>query len=308
MIWAVRRHPSIRNYAARCRLISSWALHHKTNNTKIRVNMRNVKLHPYLLLGSSIRYLLDVREGMLINGPRTKRDELSLLAHLKRVESHLSYMGLNVTAQAFKGELGEHIKTFEKLSEGTIISKKQAQDVLERMKVVADVLRYEATNLQAYIIAEKRLPVNKLLTDISGLFGDGVFWVLPELCKYDFTQAGKCIAFEVPTAAAFHILRGTEGVLRSYFTALIPNDSVSSTPLLWGGIITDLRKMTSNPPTKELLDNLDNIRVSFRNPTQHPEKTYDLDEVQDLFNLCVDVVNRMAKDLFRRGIWQEIPF
>lgn len=63
--------------------------------------------------------------------------------------------------------------------------------------------------------------------------------------------------------------------------------------------------MTSDNPQKELLDNLDNIRVSFRNPTQHPEKRYDIDEAQDLFNLCIEVVNRMAKDLLKRKIWSE---
>jgi hypothetical protein len=174
------------------------------------------------------------------------------------------------------------------------------------MKTIADVIRYEASNLQAYIIAEKRLPTEKLLSNVSGLFGDGVFWALPELCRYDFTQAGKCIAFEVSTAAAFHILRGTEGLLRSYHSALL--NTTPSSPLLWGGMVADLRKTPNQPPAKELLDNLDNIRVSFRNPTQHPEKTYDLDEVQDLFNLCVDVANRIAKDLFRRKIWTETLF
>ena len=46
-----------------------------------------------------------------------------------------------------------------------------------------------------------------------------------------------------------------------------------------------------------LLNNLDNIRQSFRNPTQHPEKIYDIQEVQDLWSLCVDVVNRMSSDI-----------
>jgi len=38
---------------------------------------------------------------------------------------------------------------------------------------------------------------------------------------------------------------------------------------------------------------LDNIRRSFRNPTQHPDKIYDIQEVQDLFGLCIDAINRM---------------
>ena len=268
--------------------------------------MHAVKLNPYILLGTSIRYVLDVREGLPIR-QKTRRDELSLLNHMKQVEAQLIRMGLNVTSQAFQGELGDYLKRLERVPEDATLSRPQADEIVERVKLVADVLKYEATNLQAYIIPDKRLPVVKLLSDVSGLFGECVFTALPDLAQYDFAQAGKCIAFDLPTSAAFHILRGTEGVLRSYHSALMVSAPPPAT-LLWGPMVADLKKLTGDTPPKELLDNLDNIRVSFRNPTQHPEKRYDIDEAQDLFNLCVDVINRMAKDLFRRRIWDENPF
>ena len=64
---------------------------------------------------------------------------------------------------------------------------------------------------------------------------------------------------------------------------------------MWGPMLTDLRKRKKASKYATLLSNLDNIRKSFRNPTQHPEKTYDMDEVQDLWGLCTEVINRMAK-------------
>jgi hypothetical protein len=51
----------------------------------------------------------------------------------------------------------------------------------------------------------------------------------------------------------------------------------------------------------EVNNHLDNIRVSFRNPTQHPEAIYDIHEVQDLWSICVDVINRMVKILKDHG-------
>jgi len=45
---------------------------------------------------------------------------------------------------------------------------------------------------------------------------------------------------------------------------------------------------------KTLFDNLDNIRFNFRNPTQHPETIYDIELSQDLFSICIDVINRMV--------------
>jgi hypothetical protein len=62
-----------------------------------------------------------------------------------------------------------------------------------------------------------------------------------------------------------------------------------------GTIVEHLKKRKTSAPPAGLLNNLDNIRVHFRNPTAHPEKVYDIDEVQDLFGLCVEVVNRMVR-------------
>lgn len=264
--------------------------------------MRPVKLYPYIILGSSLRYLLDVREGLPIKQVPSS-EEIPLMKHLKRVKSLLADMGLGVSHRAFQDKLGEVLKSLQNSPQHSTLSEKQAESIREGMQTVATIWKYEVVNLEAYIITEKRLPVNRLLADVSKLFAESVYYVLPDIAQYDFAQAGKCIAFELPTAAAFHILRGTEDVLRSYYSALT---TPSRQHLPWGPMVRELSQISDDPPPKELLKNLDNIRVSFRNPTQHPEKRYDLDKVQDLFNLCVDVVNRIAKDLFRRNIWSKI--
>ena len=267
-------------------------------------NMRLIRLSPYILLGSSVRYLLDVRPGMPVH--EASQNELSLLAHLERVEIALEKADLRVARRAFATELAAISKALKKLPTNAKLSEKQTSEIYIGIKAVSDVLRYEGANLQAFVLSDKRLQVDKLLSDVSDLFGECVYLALPDIAQYDFAQAGKCIAFELPTAAAFHVLRGTESVLRAYHAALVA--SATTAPQMWGPTTADLRRLTADALAKELLDNLDNIRVSFRNPTQHPDKRYDIDEAQDVFNLCVEVVNRMSKDLFRRGVWQEVPF
>jgi len=56
-------------------------------------------------------------------------------------------------------------------------------------------------------------------------------------------------------------------------------------------------KTRGRRPDPLILDHLDHIRRSFRNPTQHPDKIYDIQEAQDLFGLCVDAVNRMSRSV-----------
>lgn len=89
---------------------------------------------------------------------------------------------------------------------------------------------------------------------------------IPKVAQYDFEEAGKCLAFERSTAAAFHILRGTEGVLRSYYCSLVRRKESRVNPLLWGPMVDSLKKLQKQPPIV-LLNNLDNLRFSFRNPT-----------------------------------------
>jgi hypothetical protein len=50
-----------------------------------------------------------------------------------------------------------------------------------------------------------------------------------------------------------------------------------------------------------MLDHLDHIHVNFRNPTQHREARYDLEEAQDLLSLSIDALNRMAKSCASAG-------
>lgn len=62
-------------------------------------------------------------------------------------------------------------------------------------------------------------------------------------------------------------------------------------------MITSLRAKRRRPlPNKILLNHLDHIRDSFRNPTDHPEKMYDIDEAQDLFGIVAEVLNRMTTE------------
>lgn len=147
----------------------------------------------------------------------------------------------------------------------------------------------EAGGNMAFIVTDKRIDVDKLLNNIPLLMAPEVFESLPEIAKYDFKEAGRCIAFETPTAGAFHLLRATEAVLREFYCINVRRGRVDP---LWFNMVEDMRKKRRKIP-RTLLDNLDNIRWNFRNPTQHPEKMYDIQEVQDLFGLCVDVINRM---------------
>lgn len=196
---------------------------------------------------------------------------------------------LPVTKRAAR-DLQQYGHKLEESNPSYVLTEDEAEKLAEIAKDLQKTLYAEAEGNLAFIVTDKRIDINKLLFDIPALMSPGTFNSLPYIACYDFIEAGLCIAFDRSTAAAFHLLRGTEAVLRDFYLSIVKRNRVK---LLWGPMVDQLKRR-KNPPPMPLLDNLDNIRRSFRNPTQHPEKIYDIEEVQDLFSLCIDVVNRMA--------------
>lgn len=111
---------------------------------------------------------------------------------------------------------------------------------------------------------------------------------VPDQARHDFDQAGKCMAFDVPTAAAFHLLRGTEAVIREYYDLVVPGNKKASPKMRsWGVYIRLLKAHGGDPNVVSLLQHLKDV---YRNPVLHPEENYDDRRVQVLFGVCVSAV------------------
>ena len=247
--------------------------------------MKPKSIFRYIWLGTCLRFLQDSRVDAPVHG------EGRVLENIDAFIKNLKENELNVTLRAcdtlFK--IQENLKA--KPKEATL-SSTEAEELSRQMTNIRLTFEAETQGFFAYVVMDKRIDVKKLLGAIDQLFKPNIFEFLPVIARYDFKEAGLCIAFERPTAAAFHILRGTEDVLRTYYKKYFRPAKIG---LTWGQIIVELRNKTKGKkPDPVLVNNLDNIRNSFRNPTQHPEKIYDIQEVQDLFSLCIDAINRMG--------------
>lgn len=253
--------------------------------------MQSKQITEYIYFGTALRYLQDATAEWVVHGNGR------ILENIDDFLGGLQEFELPVTQRAVS-ELQELRDRLTKSDSSHVLTDDEASTLSDTMNDVRKTLWAEATGKVAFIATDKRIDVNKLLSNVRALMAPDVFDSLPDVAQYDFLEAGKCIAFEVPTAAAFHLLRGTEAVLRYLYCSVVQRGRID--PLLWGGMVEHLRRRRTSPPAP-LLDNLDNIRRSFRNPTQHPDKIYDIQEVQDLFGLCTDVVNRMVRLFAKLG-------
>lgn len=258
--------------------------------------MQAKEIYHYINFGTVLRYLQDVERGWPYNG-----DEY-VKGNIERFFKHLNEFNLHVTLRASADLMifYEELNKKDAKHELTMHEASRLRNIVDAIRLTLDA---EAIGRLAFIVTDKRIDAGKLYYAVESLLSPGVFASLPDVARYDFEECGKCIAFERPTAAAFHMLRGTEAVLRMFYLALVKRNRIST--LMWGAVVDALRKKR-NPPPSELLSNLDNIRRSFRNPTQHPDKIYDIQEVQDLFGLCVDVINRMVRHLKEKNLLKDV--
>jgi len=250
--------------------------------------MQKMPVVVYWFLGTETMFLIQVRTGYGIHG------EGHALAMLRNLFRKLDELGLVVTQRAAR-DLADFRKELEQAPEGETLSREQTKKLGDLMVALEQTLYAELLGYSAFVVTPKVLDVNKLMDDVPGLFGAGVFNDLPDIARHDFSEAGKCIAFERPTAAAFHLLRGTESVLRNYYDRMVSGHPIGIQN--WATIVTNLRKQSPVTKYAALYNELDNIREHYRNPTQHPEKIYDISEAQDLWPLCVAAVNRMTRVL-----------
>jgi hypothetical protein len=246
--------------------------------------MKPLSIYGYIGLGYNLQLLQQMaQEKAPVHG------DAGVLQVIKNLLSGFDEYNLRVTQKASQ-KLEEIQTKLKNTNKNYVLSSNDVLKINESIDQIDPVLRAESQITTAFILTDKRMDLNKLMNNVPALFSQGTFNKLTDIAQYDFKEAGKCIALERPTAAAFHILRGTESVLRQFYTNSVILNPIKE--LMWGGM-TDSLKHQPTPPPKELLEHLDHIRVAFRNPTQHPQLTYTLDEAQDLFSLCEDVVNRM---------------
>lgn len=197
-----------------------------------------------------------IHVGLLIRFLRqttSNRNVDFAVRNITTLEREVVGAGLTVSASgmakliAIKAELAE--------SDPTELLGTRAQDIVEKISILEEIIYAESRTKSIYIMPERRYNTTWLLEEPVKLFRDGVFQKLPDLAQFDIGSAGRCVLFGEGTAAAFHLLRATEDVLRAYYSLHIRRNRLRNP--MWGPMVTALRsKSTRNKPPANVLDTL----------------------------------------------------
>lgn len=170
-----------------------------------------------------------------------------------------------------------------------------AWNITNGLRELETVLSAELQSMATYFISQT-LAYNtaELISSAENMLPESVRKVIEEAAIADVRQAGRCIAFDLPTGAGFHIMRATESVIRQYHQVVVKAKPRSRN---WGKYIEALRNHNADPKVVAVLDQL---REMHRNPIMHPEVVLTSDEATTLLGMAQSAIVAMAMDIAKR--------
>jgi hypothetical protein len=150
----------------------------------------------------------------------------------------------------------------------------------------------EISTLPSFLVMDKEgYDINLLIDDGKKLFPATLSSKAPEAVR-DAMEVGKAIAFELSTAAGFHIFRVVEAVLKRYW------DHVSSKAVrpkleTIGTYASALEDNTFGDA--KVWESLKQLAKLHRNPLIHPEVILDIGEEIEILGISRSVIGAMLK-------------
>lgn len=146
----------------------------------------------------------------------------------------------------------------------------------------------------AFLVTKKRgFDSSDLINQAEVLFPSELLQKVPE-AQPDIRQMGRGIAFELGTAAGFHIMRATELVLRHYWDA-VTNKQDRPAKFNIGDYLRELDKLPAGE--EKTRATLRQIKDLHRNELMHPEVSLSLDEALALLGIAQSAIIAMLREI-----------
>jgi hypothetical protein len=175
-------------------------------------------------------------------------------------------------------------------------------ELSDAMGTLRNRIRDELKLLYIIVIDGKHV---KLFLNLQP-FGEDVATAFPASVK-DVEEAAKCLAMERSTATVYHLMRVMEDGLKALAKML----SIPYAPS-WESYIKQISDQIQQkhrrkgvkwkkdePFFKEILGTIESVKISWRNPTMHIVRNYDLEEAEQVFAAVRLFMQRLAKKLKR---------
>jgi hypothetical protein len=158
------------------------------------------------------------------------------------------------------------------------------------------VFAAELRTMPTYIVSKKGIYyTDDLIEHAEKAFDEVTRTVVPDSAIKDFREAGRCLAFELPTASGFHAMRSAEAVLRKYHALQLTLPDGHKSPE-WAVCINEIKKSGGNA---KVVGVLDQVRDLHRNPVSHPDAFLSVNEALALFDIAKSAITSMAAEIIK---------
>lgn len=229
--------------------------------------------------------------------------------------SHLTRMAANVpvpfesTGRVVKNFIGtldslkEHYGVPEKRD--ALIGETDHRQLLDAITQLEVQLMYELDAMPIWFVTKRRAySIDVLINNAEEVLDSTDLPHLSKRTVTDIREAGKAMAFSLPTAVGFHSVRAVEGVARGYHEVIIGTRASGDTPL--GPLTQALRtardaQLAGRQIDKEdllnmVIDLLTRINNVYRKPITHPDMVLELGPAMNVFDSAKCAVELMLED------------
>lgn len=138
-----------------------------------------------------------------------------------------------------------------------------------------------------------------LVDSADDIFPKELLAHIPERAKRDWKAAGRCLAFDLPSASGFHVARAVEGCLEAYYQYFSGKFAVAF--MGWKAYTDALQKIADeNPhrrPSRKTLAAIDQMRDDHRNPIFNARSELTEDDARMMFANGESLIIAIAQEL-----------
>jgi len=161
-------------------------------------------------------------------------------------------------------------------------------------------LNHELNGLPIWLVTARRAySIDTLINNAESILDPDSINLLSNHSIEDIRQAGKAIAFDLPTAAGFHSLRAVERIARSYHKVIVGKRPAANDD--FGTVIGGLDKKKKS--LKLGMDDLLPLAIEtlfrvkhIRNGLAHPDKFLELSSAMNVFDSAKCAIDLMLED------------
>lgn len=267
--------------------------------------MKQIRLFDYYVLGKAVEPLFHFKSETPIMAAGF--DAVAAYRQLKEVVKigSVFLLGTRTAARTLLDLLVKHFG--ETLEDGFPISLveetkgnlgKKSEAIVAAAKNFETVFDSESPRMAIFWVEKKGIYQTEDLIDHADThLPDSVRNYLSSQTKTDLIAAGRCLAFNLPTATAFHVWRALEVTFSEYYVAL-SGKSFEKAKIArnWGAYIDALNKAGADP---KITGNLDHIRAEYRNPVMHPTVNVQPEEAFVLVGIGFSAITQVLNEIAR---------